>query len=151
MTVYEYRKRVREQLRADEGEKACVYQDHKGYWTIGIGRLVDPRVPGAGLRPREIEFLFENDLADREAELASRLPWFGRLDDARRGALVNMSFQLGVSGLMAFQKMLAAMRDERWADAEVHALDSKWAKVDTPPRARRIARQLATGEWQGGA
>lgn len=144
----EYATRLRKQIEGDEGRRACVYQDHLGYDTIGIGRLVDSRKPGAGLRDSEIDFLFNNDVQDRELQLAKQLPWFMGLNDARRAALVNMSFQLGVAGLLGFPRMLACLRDERWAEAETHALDSKWAKQDTPKRAARVARQLRTGEWE---
>ena len=81
-------------------------------------------------------------------ELRAALPWFDTLDRVRQAALLNMAYQLGVAGLKGFPKMLAALRDQRWAEAEAQALDSMWAKEQTPARARRVARQLATGEWQ---
>ena len=143
----EYSRRLRAQLEDDEGRRECVYQDSEGYWTIGIGRLVDARVPGAGLRPAEIDMLFENDVISRELELAKLFPWVMKLDDARKAAVTNMSFQLGMPRFSGFKRMLAALRDERWAEAETHALDSLWAR-QTPKRAKRVARQLATGEWQ---
>lgn len=142
------RDRLLAQLERDEGKRATVYKDHLGYDTIGIGRLVDPRKPGAGLRETEMRLMALNDIDEREAELTRRLPWFGGLDEVRRAALINMAFQLGVEGLMGFRRMLDAMRDEHYADAAHHALDSKWAKVDTPARAKRIARQIETGDWQ---
>lgn len=144
----EYANKLRQQLDEEEGVRSAVYQDHKGYWTIGRGRCVDSRVAGAGLKPHEIEYLFENDVRDVELELARHLPGFISLNDPRRAALVNMAFQMGVQGLLGFKRMLACIRDERWAEAETHALDSKWARVDTPKRAKRMARQIATGEWQ---
>ena len=33
------------QLRGDEGERSRVYQDHLGFWAIGVGRLMDKRQP----------------------------------------------------------------------------------------------------------
>lgn len=143
-----YAERLRKQIEGDEGRERCAYQDHLGYWTIGIGRLIDKRKPGAGLRDNEIELMFENDVQDRELELSRKIPFFMSLNPPRRAAVLNMSFQLGVAGLLGFPKMLAAIRDERWAEAETHALDSKWAKVDTPARAKRVARQIRTGEWE---
>ena len=32
-----------EQLKRDEGEILHAYQDHLGFWTIGIGILIDKR------------------------------------------------------------------------------------------------------------
>jgi lysozyme len=135
------------QLRGDEGDRACVYQDHLGFWTIGVGRLVDKRKPGAGLRPVEIEFMLQNDIVDREQALAKRLPWISTLDEARRGALLNMSFQLGVDGLLAFKNTLRLVQAGQYTEAAHEMLRSTWAH-QTPERAERIAKQMAAGEWQ---
>lgn len=135
------------QLRTDEGVQPCVYFDHLGYSTIGVGRLVDRRKPGAGLRPDEITYLLNNDIDDRIEALTRRLPWFQTLDDARRGALLNMAFQLGVEGLMGFKNTLAMIQRGDYESASIAMLDSKWA-TQTPERAERIARQVKTGVWQ---
>ena len=135
------------QLTGDEGVRACVYQDHLGYWTIGIGRLVDSRKPGAGLRPNEIEFLLANDIEDRVRELTKRLPWFLQLDEARQGVLLNMSFQLGVDGLLGFKNTLELVRQGKYTEAAAAMLQSKWA-TQTPERAKRLSDQMRTGAWQ---
>jgi lysozyme len=136
------------QLLGDEGKRACVYQDHLGYWTIGIGRLVDERVKGAGLRDKEISFLFNNDMQERTVALTERLPWFATLDAARQGVLVNMSFQMGVDGLLAFGKTLSFVKQGAYSMAADQMLKSLWARAQTPKRAERLAAQMRTGVWQ---
>lgn len=136
-----------DQLRRDEGEVLYVYQDSKGYWTIGVGILVD-KLKGGGLRPEESAFILNNRMKLACEELTKKLPWFSNLDEVRQAALLNMAHQLGITGLLGFPRMLGALRDQRWAEAETQALDSQWARSDSPARARRVARQLATGEWQ---
>lgn len=135
------------QLKADEGVRQHVYKDHLGYETIGVGRLVDERKPGSGLRMVEIEFMLANDIHDRYRQLNQTLTFFKDLDEARQGALLNMSFQLGVEGLLAFKNTLSAIRRGEYEVAAAHMLDSLWAK-QTPARARRMAAQISTGEWQ---
>lgn len=135
------------QLRRDEGIKATAYQDHLGYWTIGVGRLIDSRKPGAGLRPDEIDYLLRNDIADRVQALKKALPWFDRLDEARRGVLINMAFQLGTAGLLGFKSTLALIVAGKYAEAAEQMLNSKWA-TQTPARAKRLAEQMKTGEWK---
>lgn len=135
------------QLIGDEGRRKCVYKDHLGFATIGIGRLVDDRKPGAGLRDSEMEFMLRNDIDDRVEELTRRLPWFQNLDDARRGALLNMSFQLGVDGLMEFKRTLALVESGKYEDAARNMLVSLWAQ-QTSERAKRMAEQMKTGKWQ---
>lgn len=138
--------RLIQQLRRDEGEVLHAYQDHLGFWTIGVGRLVDQR-RGGGISPLESAFLLQNDIERCRGALLQRLPWFAGLDPVRQAAVVNMAFQLGVDGLLQFNRTLASVRDGRYAEAETHGLQSRWAQ-QTPARARRVLRQIATGEWQ---
>lgn len=135
------------QLRGDEGVRSCVYKDSLGYWTIAVGRLVDARKQGSGLRPVEIDFLLQNDIDDRIDALTRRLPWFQDLDDARKGVLLNMSFQLGVDGLLEFEHTLALVQEGKYENAAHAMLQSLWAK-QTPARAQRMADQMRTGLWQ---
>lgn len=135
------------QLRRDEGTKSAAYKDSEGWLTIGAGRLIDSRKPGAGLRPYEIDYLLKNDIADRVAALTKALPWFSVLDDARRGVLVNMAFQLGTAGLLEFSYTLGLVRDGKYAEASMQMLKSRWA-TQTPERAKRLAEQMKTGSWK---
>lgn len=135
------------QLRRDEGVKPAAYQDHLGYWTIGVGRLIDSRKPGAGLRPDEIDYLLRNDIGDRVRALGAVLPWFKRLDDARQAVLVNMAFQMGTAGLLGFSTTLDLVSKGRHTEAAAQMLKSKWAQ-QTPERAKRLAEQMKTGEWK---
>ena len=141
------RQELTRQLRGDEGVKAQAYQDHLGYWTIGVGRLIDARKPGSGLRAHEIDYLLRSDIEDRVEQLTRQLPWFQNLDDARRGVLLNMSFQLGVAGLLGFKNTLTTIEAGRYESAAEQMLQSRWAK-QTPERAKRMAEQMRTGAWQ---
>lgn len=141
------RSELARQLRGDEDTRSCVYQDHLGFWTIGVGRLVDARRRGAGLRPEEITFLLNNDIDDRINELNKRLPWFQQLDPARQGVLLNMSFQMGVDGLLGFVRTLELVRTGKYDLAAHNMLQSKWAQ-QTPARAKRMAEQMRSGQWQ---
>ncbi len=134
------------QLRRDEGEILHAYQDHLGYWTIGVGILIDQR-KGGGLLPEESEFILQNRVKQRREAVAKSLPWFNDLNDARQGVLLNMSYQLGVQGLLGFKNTLEEVRKGNYAKASEMMLMSKWA-TQTPERARRLAKQMITGEWQ---
>jgi lysozyme len=134
------------QLKGDEGVVPHAYQDHLGFWTIGVGRLIDKR-KGGGLRPDEITYLLNNDIDDRINELNRRLPWFQNLDDARKGVLVNMSFQMGVDGLLGFVNTLKLVEQGKYENAAHAMLQSLWAK-QTPERAKRMSEQMRTGLWQ---
>ena len=135
------------QLKGDESIRPQVYLDSLGYSTIGIGRLVDPKKPGCGLRMNEMEFMLSNDIDDKTAELTKKLPWLYLLDKVRQGALLNMAFQMGVEGLLGFRTTLELVRKGEYKAAAENMLLSKWAQ-QTPNRAKRISKQMETGVWQ---
>ncbi|WP_119168648.1 glycoside hydrolase family protein [Algihabitans albus] len=131
------------QLKRHEGLVLHAYTDHLGFWTIGYGRLTDGR-RGGGISKEEAELLLRNDVARVTADVERRLPWVRGLSDGRRQALCNMGFQLGVSGLLGFRQMLAALQKGRFDLAAREALDSRWAK-QAPDRADEIARMIRHG------
>ena len=134
---------LRAQLLRDEGLRLKVYNDSKGIPTIGVGRNLRDK----GLSLAEAEYLLDNDIRDATSDVVSRIPWSYTLDPIRFEVLVNLSFNLGVAGLLAFAKMLAALEAGRWDDASTELLDSKYAK-QVGRRADRLATQIRTGERQ---
>lgn len=137
---------LEEQLRLDEGENLTAYQDHLGFWTIGIGRLIDGR-KGGGIAKEESSYLLNNDIRRKTSEAKAAIPWIEKLDEARQGVLLNMAFQMGVEGLLKFKTTLAMVRAGRYEKAASGMLNSLWAK-QTPERANRLAEQMRTGVWQ---
>ena len=140
--------KAREQLTRHEGEVLHAYQDHLGFWTIGVGRLIDKR-KGGGISKEESAMLLDNDINSRLLTLQEKLPWFNMLNDARKAVLLNMSFQLGVAGLMQFKKTLEYVEAGQYEEAAAGMLKSKWA-TQTPNRAKEMAEQMRTGQWQSG-
>lgn len=136
-----------DQLKRDEGTVYHVYKDSKGFWTIGTGILVDER-RGGGLLPEENEFILANRIKLKRAELIRRIPWMTGLDEVRFAAFLNMAFQMGVDGLLGFKKSLLLASVGKFSQAADEMLDSKWAKEDSPSRAKRVAKQVETGQWQ---
>ena len=135
-----------DQLRREEGVVPHAYQDHLGFWTIGVGRLIDKR-KGGGLSDDEVNLLLRNDVNRFTSEVLKELPWAASLNEPRLAVLIGMAFQMGTAGLLQFKQTLAAVRDERYPTAAALMLQSKWA-TQTPERARRMSRQMETGEWQ---
>lgn len=130
-------------IRAHEGVRAKPYRCTEGFLTIGVGRNLDAK----GLAPDEIELLFANDYAAAVAD-AERLGQYRGLDDIRRGVLVEMVFQMGLSGVAGFRNMLAALGDGRYDRAADEMLRSQWA-YQTPARAKRLADIMRYGTLEG--
>lgn len=137
-----WREDVRAALERDEGRVPYVYQDSEGYWTIGVGHLVDKRV-GGRLPEHIIEALLEHDIEQAVAE-ARVFWWFEGLSDARKAVVVNMLFNLGLSKFRGFKRTIAAIERGDFEEAAREMLDSRWA-VQVGQRAVRLAQQMRMG------
>jgi lysozyme len=132
-----------EQITRHEGFRRSAYQDSKGYWTIGIGRMIDKRLNG-GLTEEEAQYLLQNDLDRCARELDVKLPWWQTLSPNRRYVLLNMCFNLGISKLLGFKNTLAMIRDGNYKGAAKGMLNSLWAK-QVGNRAIELAKQMENG------
>lgn len=136
-------------LGGEEGRERFVYKDNLGYWTIGIGRLVDAR-KGGGLSPEEMDYLLANDIQTAVNHLASdpRLsPAWNAVQDntARMVALIDMCFQLGPDGLAGFHNSLSLITGGKFILAGVALHQSLWAR-QTPDRANGVINLIVTGQ-----
>ena len=134
-------------LTREEGFIPHVYRDHLGFWTIGVGRMVD-KERGGGITREEAEYLLKHDIQKRTEAIWVLLPWIKSLDHVRQAVLVSMAFQMGVSGLMKFKNTLNYVQQEQWEEAAAGMRASLWAR-QTPERAERLAMAMETGhvEW----
>jgi len=144
-------KKLLEMLKRHEGEvvtngRHVAYKCPAGYWTVGVGRNVDPN-GGIGLSQEEVDMLLENDITRVIKELASEYPWFNDLDDVRKDAMIDISFNLGATRLRGFRRALAAMEAASYKEASTEFLDSKWAKQQVGGRALELADMIASGEY----
>lgn len=132
-------------LKRHEGVMYYVYDDHLGYATIGVGRCIEKNV-GLGLSHDEIEYLLQNDVKRCIEELDSNFPWYRNLCEARRDAMINLCFNLGLPRLKKFVKALAAMEAGNYEEAAVEFLDSRWAK-QVGTRALEVTHMIRSGEY----
>ena len=137
---------LKKMLELDEGKRNKVYQDTEGIWTIGIGRnLEDP-----GLSDQEVYYLLENDIQRRLVD-ARMQDVIKDLDPVRACVIIDMSF-MGISKLMGFVNMIAALKAKDFAEAEWQMMNSsknkgkpsKWS-TQVGPRAPRLAYMMKTG------
>jgi lysozyme len=137
-------KNLIEMLKRHEGVRSTVYLCSAGYETIGVGRNISAH--GLGLSDDEVDYLLENDIARVIKELSSEYPWFNDLDDVRKDAMIDISFNLGATRLRGFKKALAAMEVADYTLAAKEFLDSKWSR-DVKGRAHELASMIETGEY----
>lgn len=132
-----------DQLVRDEGLRLKPYQDLVGKWTIGVGR----NLSDVGISTDEAMVLLSNDVLEATKSLEQAFPWTSALDEVRLGALINMTFNMGIGGLSGFRLFLAAVQQGNWDEAKKQMLDSSWAD-QVGARAQRLALQVESGEWQ---
>ena len=131
-------------LHRDEGFRRSAYTDHLGFWTIGIGKLIDGR-KGGGITFSEALYLLRNEIREKEADLDAEIPWWRGLSEVRQAVLMSMAFQMGSAGLFNFRNTLRAVQEGRWSDAADGMMASKWA-FQTPGRALRLAEAMRTND-----
>jgi lysozyme len=136
-------KKLRDQLIKHEGVVLHAYEDHLGYLTIGVGRLIDKR-RGGGISKSEAMYLLDQDIY-RVVTNLNEEHGFHDFPAPVKEALANMAFQLGHRGVMNFKKMWQALRERDWGRAADEALDSRWAE-QTPRRAQEVAQMIREAE-----
>jgi lysozyme len=136
-------RKIQAMLVREEGEVNHAYQDHLGYWTIGVGRLIDKR--GGGITHDEAMYLLVNDIRAKGAAAAS-YPWFAGLSENRQAVVVGMVFQMGAAGFAKFKNTISKIAAGDYAGAAASMLASRWAS-QTPARARSMAKIMETDRW----
>jgi lysozyme len=131
---------LRQQLIDDEGLVLHAYQDSLGYWTIGVGRLIDPR-KGGGISEAEAIMLLDHDIDRVQAEVLSRWPWMAQLDPVRLNVVLNMAFNLGTAGLAKFKTTLGHIKAGRYDRAADAMSASLWA-TQVGRRAQRLVEVM---------
>lgn len=138
-----FKDKIKDQLVLHEGLRLKPYKCTSGKLTIGVGRNLDD----VGISEQEAFMLLDNDINKIINSLPFQFPFYSELNDARKAVLINMAFNIGMSGLFKFKNMLAAIRNGDFEQASYEMLDSVWAE-QVGNRARQLANQMASGEWQ---
>jgi lysozyme len=128
------------------------YHCTAGKLSIGFGHNLDANptfennVIQMEITKDEAEAILFHDLENTSTRLHAAWHGMGLLNLARHDACINMAFQMGLDGFLGFKTMREHLLKCDWLKAHDAALDSKWAE-QTPARAKRVAKQLLTGEY----
>lgn len=148
---------ISKRLVEHEGCVLNPYRCPAGKLTIGVGRNIEDnplsekekRALGDymhGITKNGAMLLLRNDVERCLKDLRKKIEFWYDLDNERQYALLDMCFQMGYNGLSKFQNMLYCMKLKDYRSASYHCLDSSYA-VQTPKRAKRIARLIKEGVW----
>ena len=131
---------IEDQLILHEGLRLKPYRCTAGKLTIGVGRNLEDK----GISHDEAMLLLRNDIAEVTAQL-ERFDWFRALGPVRRKVLIDMCFNLGMAGLLGFQKMIEALNRADYEAAADEMVYSRWYR-QVGERGRRLERMMRTGE-----
>jgi lysozyme len=131
-----------ERLEQAEGNIPHAYQDSEGYWTIGIGRLIDKRL-GGGLSKDEIQYLLNNDIKNKTDDCRKLFTDFDSFSQSRREALIELMFNIGYSKFKTYDRIIAQINKQDWNGVQANIKGwSRWIAQVKEARANRIINAL---------
>jgi lysozyme len=103
-----------------------------------------PYLESLGLNTRKAVTVLEADLRRVVREIEDRLPAVLLLDPVRQRVVAHMAFNMGVTGLLAMIRFVAAVAFDFWETAAQEMLLSQWAK-EGKRRAAALVEMMRTG------
>ena len=118
-----------ERVLLHEGFRTKPYMDTLGVSTFGHGLTYITYEESKNIVRDRMRYIW-NKLSNDN--------WVAILPEPIQGVLIEMAFQLGMTGLSKFKKMWTALEKHDYPTAADEMLDSKWAK-QTPGRATLLS------------
>ena len=123
-----------ENIKESEGFRNRVYKCTEGYDTIGYGFAVKDLVMDKDIA----DMILERKVAELRLRVEQKFPFIDSMPEAVQDVMIEMCFQLGVSGFSKFKKTIQYLMTKQFEEAAVEMLDSKWYK-QTPNRAKKLS------------
>ena len=117
-------------VKDHEGFSPIIYDCPAGYPTLGYGRnMMRNDVQWVDrCTPEQATVWLKQDIQGVQTDLDNNLPFWSDLPKVVRYALADMCFNLGISRLLQFKRMIQALRDHNFELAAFEARDSLWFK-----------------------
>lgn len=137
---------IMDMVKKHEGVRNKPYKDSRGLWTVGVGHLIGN---GKTLPPEwnrtfsdaEVDQLFAKDFAHHKAA-AMKIPGYDKANDLGKGAIIDLTFNMGPAWYKKFKATSAAMAQGNWAQAAAGLQNSLWYK-QVGNRAKTIVSMIA--------
>lgn len=129
-----------DRLIKHEGLRLKPYKCPAGKLTIGVGRNLEDR----GISEEEAMMMLQNDIIACRKECYSNFIWYGEMDEVRQEVILEMCFNLGITRLKSFKKMLKACELKNYSLASQEMLTSLWAR-QVGQRAKNLAKIMEKG------
>ena len=121
-------------IKKHEGYVGIVYKDSLGIDTIGYGFAIKDLE-----LDRDIcDIILERKLKELESRVKLKFGWYPFMPQEIQHIVMEMCYQLGVTGFSKFVKTITYLKDKDFKNASTEMLDSLWAK-QTPNRAKEMS------------
>ena len=125
---------LKESIIKNEGYVGIVYKDSLGIDTIGYGFAIKD----LELDKDICDIILERKLKDLESRVKLKFGWYPFMPKEIQDVVMEMCYQLGVTGFSKFVKTITYLKDKDFKNASIEMLDSLWAK-QTPNRAKEMS------------
>ena len=125
-------------IKKNEGYISTVYKDSLGIDTIGYGFAIKD----LELEEDLCHVILQRKLKRLEKEVSTRFKWLKKMPPSVKDIVLEMCYQMGVTGVSKFKKTIAYLEKSEWKNASIEMLDSRWAK-QTPGRAKELSSRMA--------
>ena len=123
-----------EEIKKHEGFRSTVYKCSEGYDTIGYGFAIKD----LNISEEVATIILVEKLADLQIKIDKKFDWFKDSPIEVYEVVINMCYQLGLTGFSKFKKTIYYLETEQYEEAADEMLDSLWAK-QTPNRAKELS------------
>ena len=121
-------------IKEHEVFRSRVYKCTEGYDTIGYGFAIKDLYLSEGVS----ELILKEKVTNLRLRIEKKFDWFNEVPREVQEVLLEMSYQMGVSGVSKFKNALKHMRNGEWNKAADEMLLSRWYK-QTPKRAKELS------------
>ena len=125
-------------IKKNEGYISTVYKDSLGIDTIGYGFAIKD----LELEEDLCHVILQRKLKRLEKEVSTRFGWLKKMPPSVKDIVLELCYQMGVTGVSKFKKTIAYLEKSEWKNASIEMLDSRWAK-QTPGRAKELSSRMA--------
>ena len=136
---------LEERIMEHEGFIPKIYKDTRGLATIGYGHLVtkqDSFIEDVEYPEEELYNLFLKDLQKAKNGAEEIVGHLKELHPTAKEIIVEMVYQLGVTGVRRFLKTLLHLENRDYKNASLEMLDSAWRK-QTPKRCEKLSKMMS--------
>ena len=126
-----------ESIKQHEGYVGVVYKDSLGIDTIGYGFAIKD----LELDKDVCDIILERKIKNLQDRVKNKFSWYKYMPQEIKDVVMEMCYQLGVTGVSKFKKTIAYLQNKEFKNASIEMLDSRWAK-QTPNRAKELSNRV---------